>query len=74
MPLTAKVHIWPQNILAEVNERGNVCIVGQDPDTGAEVMIEIHSASWPTVYEKLGRMKGVGIHKVNRKIEVVTDD
>lgn len=73
MALTAQVHIWPKEIGAGVNERGNVEIVGMDRDTGTVVKIEIHSGQWKHVYSQLGRLKGVGIIKPGTSLEVVSD-
>lgn len=73
MPLSAQIHIWPQEIGSGVNERGNVEIVGMDRDTGTVVKIEIHSAQWKHVLSQLQRMKGVGIIKANRQLEVVSE-
>jgi len=74
MPISAQVHIWPEEIGAGVNERGNVEIVGMDRETGTIVKIEIHSAKWKHVYSQLGRMKGVGIVRPETPtLEVVTD-
>ena len=53
-------------IAAGVNDQGNVEIAGIDQSTGNTVIIEIHSAVWKESYAKLGRLRGVGIHKPNR--------
>lgn len=73
MPITAQVHIWPKEIGAGVNERGNVEVVGMDRDTGTIVKIEIHSAQWKHVMAQFGRLRGVGIVKPGKTLEVVTD-
>ena len=74
MPLSAQVHIWPNEIGAGVNERGNVEIVGMDRDTGTIVKIEVHSGKWKHVYAQLGRLRGVGIVKASgAPLEVVTE-
>jgi hypothetical protein len=73
MATSIQAHIWPEEIGAGVNERGNVEIVGMDRETGSVVKIEISSQQWKHVYTQLGRMRGVGIHKANRKIEIVSD-
>ncbi|MFI5419576.1 MAG: hypothetical protein ACHQ1H_01270 [Nitrososphaerales archaeon] len=73
--MSAQVHIWPKEIGAGVNERGNVEIVGMDRDTGTIVKLEIHSAQWKHVMVQLGRLKGVGIIKPGAsQLEVVTDE
>lgn len=74
MPMSAQVHIWPKEIGAGVNERGNVEIVGMDRENGTVVKIEIHSAQWKHVMQQLGRLKGVGIVKPTSTLEVVTDN
>lgn len=74
MALTAQVHIWPGEIGAGVNERGNVEIVGMDRETGCIVKIEIHSQKWKHVYSQLGRLSGVGIVRPDSQLEVVTAD
>lgn len=60
-------------VAAGVNDQGNVEIAGVDMNTGTTVIIEIHSSVWRDTYEKLGRMKGVGIYKAGR-IAIVGDD
>lgn len=74
MALSAQVHIWPKEIGAGVNERGNVEIVGMDRETGTLVKIEIHSAQWQHVLKQLGRLKGVGIVRPESGLTVVTDE
>jgi hypothetical protein len=73
MAINAQVHIWPEEIGAGVNERGNVEVVGLDRDTGTVVKIEISSQQWKHVYAQLGRLRGVGIYQANRKVEIVSD-
>jgi hypothetical protein len=74
VPINVQVHIWPKEIGAGVNERGNVEIVGMDAAEGTIVKIEVGSQEWPHVYKQLGRLTGVGIYKANRApIEVVQD-
>jgi hypothetical protein len=73
MALNAQVHIWPEEIGAGINERGNVEIVGMDRDTGCVVKIEIHSSKWQHVYKQLGRMKGVGSARPSSVLEVVSE-
>lgn len=73
MATSVQLHIWPKEIGSSVNDRGNVEIVGMDREDGTVVIIEIASQQWPHILKQLGRMRGVGIHKANRKIEVVSD-
>jgi hypothetical protein len=63
MAHNVQVHIWPEEIGAGVNERGNVEIVGVDRSDGTIVKIEIHSEKWKHVLTQLGRLRGVGIVK-----------
>ena len=72
MPLSGQIHIWPKEIGAGVNERGNVEVVGMDRDTGTIVKIEIHSAQWKHVLQQFGRLAGVGIVKP-AGLEIVAD-
>jgi len=71
--INAQVHIWPEEIGAGVNERGNVEIAGLDRANGTIVKIEIHSAQWKHVLQQLGRLKGVGIVKPTSSVEVATE-
>jgi hypothetical protein len=74
MALNAQIHIWPEEIGAGVNERGNIEIAGLDRKQGTIVKIEIHSAQWKHVYAQLGRLKGVGIVKPKSNLSVVGGD
>ena len=74
MPVELVVHIFPKELGAAVNERGNVEIFGIDRESRASVTMEINSQNWKHVMEQFGRMKGVGIAKPKSSLEVVTDD
>jgi hypothetical protein len=61
-----KIHSYPPQIAAGVNDNGNVEIHGIDEGTGLVCTIEIESSRWNHVYQQLGRLRGVGIYKANR--------
>lgn len=73
MAHNVQVHIWPNEVGMQVNERGNVELMGLDREDGTYVTIEFSSHNWKRIYQQMGRLQGIGIHKANRKIEVVTD-
>lgn len=73
MACQTNVHIWPREIGAGVNERGNVLVTGMDREQGTTVTIEIHSAQWKHVLAQFGRLSGVGIVRPEG-LHVVTDD
>jgi len=61
-----RIHMFAPQIGGRVGEAGNPEIVAVDPQNGIAVEIEVESAYWNSVVEKLGRMHGVGIHRANR--------
>jgi hypothetical protein len=74
MPLAVQLHMFPGEIGMRVNDTGNVEIMGVDRDTGSAVTLEINSQHWKHVYNQMGKMRGIGIHKANRApIEIVKD-
>lgn len=68
--MALEINCAPPEIAAGVDDQGNVVIAGIDRGTGIHVSITIDSTHWKAVYEKLGRLSGIGIYTGNRKINL----
>ena len=60
-----KIECFPEQVGGRISENGNPQILGIDNKTGIVVAIEVQSASWKNVLQKLGQLQGIGITPAN---------